>query len=166
MEETNTSLTWYHILVITSTKKFIIKLHSYLYDISPCSASKADWCIVHHMGQVTKVRLSCYLVLLSVDSKTREQDSRTFVTWPKWTPWCGARFHWWPNAWQPWLIGCWLLGSPTGRQTLVYLVKISPGYRFWNESANFEINRKSSTKKKYHFIHQVIRFGTPFLLII
>ena len=24
-----------------------------------------------HMGQVTKVRLSCYLVLLSFDSKTR-----------------------------------------------------------------------------------------------
>ena len=34
------------------------------------------------MGQVTKVRLSCYLVLLSNDSKTRYQDSHTFVTWP------------------------------------------------------------------------------------
>ena len=39
------------------------------------------------MGQVTKVRLSCYLVLLC-DSKTREQDSRTFVTGPIWyIPW-------------------------------------------------------------------------------
>ena len=35
-----------------------------------------------HMGQVTKVGLSCYLVLLSsFDSKTRLQDRRTFVTW-------------------------------------------------------------------------------------
>ena len=35
-----------------------------------------------HMSQVTKLQLSCYLVLLSIDSKTREQDSRSFVTWP------------------------------------------------------------------------------------
>ena len=34
------------------------------------------------MGQVTKVRLFCYLVLLSSYSETRQQDSRTFVTWP------------------------------------------------------------------------------------
>ena len=34
------------------------------------------------MGQVTNLRLSCYLVLLSIDSKTRWQDSRSFVTWP------------------------------------------------------------------------------------
>ena len=34
------------------------------------------------MGQVTKVGLSCYLVLLSFDSKTRWQDRCTFVTWP------------------------------------------------------------------------------------
>ena len=34
------------------------------------------------MGQVTKVQLSCYLVLRSNNSKIREQDSRTFVTWP------------------------------------------------------------------------------------
>ena len=34
------------------------------------------------MGQVTKVRLSCSLVLLSVDSKTREQDSLAPVIWP------------------------------------------------------------------------------------
>ena len=25
----------------------------------------------HYMGQVTKLQLSCYLVLLSIDSKTR-----------------------------------------------------------------------------------------------
>ena len=35
------------------------------------------------MGEVMKVWLSCYLVLLSNDSKTRLQDSRTFVTWPR-----------------------------------------------------------------------------------
>ena len=34
------------------------------------------------MGQVTKLRLTCYLVLLSIDSKTRQQDSRSFVTRP------------------------------------------------------------------------------------
>ena len=33
-----------------------------------------------YMGQITEVRLSCYLVLLSVDSKTRKQDSLT--SWP------------------------------------------------------------------------------------
>ena len=35
------------------------------------------------MDQVTKMRLSCYLVLLSADSKTRQQDSCTFMTWPR-----------------------------------------------------------------------------------
>ena len=35
-----------------------------------------------YMGQVTKVRLSCYLVLLSFDSKTMQQNSRSSVTWP------------------------------------------------------------------------------------
>ena len=35
-----------------------------------------------NMGQVTKLRLSCYLVLLSIDSKTRSQDSQSSVTWP------------------------------------------------------------------------------------
>ena len=36
----------------------------------------------HYMGQVMKLRLSCYLVLLSIDSKTRLQDSHSLVTWP------------------------------------------------------------------------------------
>ena len=35
-----------------------------------------------YMGQVTELCLSCFLVLLSIDSKTRKQDSRSFVTWP------------------------------------------------------------------------------------
>ena len=35
-----------------------------------------------YMGQVTKVWLSCYLVLLSFDGKTRQHDSHTSVTWP------------------------------------------------------------------------------------
>ena len=35
------------------------------------------------MGQVTELWLSWYLVLLSTDSKTRQQDSRSFVTRPK-----------------------------------------------------------------------------------
>ena len=29
-----------------------------------------------------ELRLSCYLVLLSIDSKTRQQDSHSSVTWP------------------------------------------------------------------------------------
>ena len=33
-------------------------------------ASDTPW-TVFHMGQVTKLQLSCYLVLLSIDSKTR-----------------------------------------------------------------------------------------------
>ena len=40
-----------------------------------------------HLGQVMKVRLSCYLVLLSFDSKTRLQDSCTSAAWPKWSYW-------------------------------------------------------------------------------
>ena len=35
-----------------------------------------------HLSQVTEVQLSCYLVLLSVDSKTRYQDSCTSMTSP------------------------------------------------------------------------------------
>ena len=35
-----------------------------------------------HMGQVKKLWLSCYLVLLSIDSKNRQQDSHSSVTWP------------------------------------------------------------------------------------
>ena len=46
---------------------------TFLYDIG---------IIILHMGLVTELRLSCYLVLLSIDSKTRWQDSRSFVTWP------------------------------------------------------------------------------------
>ena len=37
------------------------------------------------MGQVTKLLLLCYLVLLSIDSKTRSQVSHSFVTWPIFT---------------------------------------------------------------------------------
>ena len=37
------------------------------------------------MGQVMKVRLSCYLILLSIDGKIREQDSCTSMTWPIWS---------------------------------------------------------------------------------
>ena len=40
------------------------------------------WLVSIHMGQVTKLWLSCHLVLLSIDSKTRQQDSRSFLTWP------------------------------------------------------------------------------------
>ena len=36
------------------------------------------------MGQVRELWLSCYLVLLSIDSKTRKQDNHSSVTWPKW----------------------------------------------------------------------------------
>ena len=38
------------------------------------------WCWLN-MGQVTKLWLSCYLVLLSIDSKTRYQDSHSSMTW-------------------------------------------------------------------------------------
>ena len=40
------------------------------------------WNRSKHMGQVMKVHLSCYLVSLSNDSKTRQQDGHTFVIWP------------------------------------------------------------------------------------
>ena len=35
-----------------------------------------------YMSHVMKVCLSCYLVLLSFDSKTRKQHMHTFLTWP------------------------------------------------------------------------------------
>ena len=38
--------------------------------------------LLMHMGQVTELWLSSYLVLLSVDSKTRWQGSHSFVSWP------------------------------------------------------------------------------------
>ena len=60
--------------------------------------------IQEHMGQVTKVRLSCYLVLLSNDSKTRQQDSPTFMSWPIWffAQFLGYHrfilYRWWVNS--------------------------------------------------------------------
>ena len=54
-----------------------------LHHLSECSQMRVDFLWgVKYMGQVTKLQLSCYLVLLSIDSKTRLQDSRSFVTWP------------------------------------------------------------------------------------
>ena len=37
---------------------------------------------IFNIDQVTGMRLSCHLVLLSTDSKTSEQDTRTFIIWP------------------------------------------------------------------------------------
>ena len=45
-----------------------------------CDCLSACQVIMKEVGQVTKVRLSYYLALLSNDSKTRYQDRRTFVT--------------------------------------------------------------------------------------
>ena len=66
---------------------------------SACPWSANDFYRLDYMGQVTKVRLSWYLVLLSNDSKTRWQDRRTFVTWYTWQgtsildPAISARWH-------------------------------------------------------------------------
>ena len=35
-----------------------------------------------YMGQVMELWLSCYLVLLSIESKTRQQDSHSSMAWP------------------------------------------------------------------------------------
>ena len=61
-----------------------ISTHCMLYIISPT-------CYIY-MGQVTELWLSCYLVLLSIDSKTRWQDSRSSVTWPIFLLWADCRF--------------------------------------------------------------------------
>ena len=41
-----------------------------------------------YMAGVTELRLSCHLVLLSIDSKTREQDGLSSVTSPIYTSCC------------------------------------------------------------------------------
>ena len=46
-----------------------------------CHLRKGTLIILKYMGQVMKVGLFCYLVLLSIDSKTRQQDSCTFAAW-------------------------------------------------------------------------------------
>ena len=38
--------------------------------------------IYKYVGQVTKTRPSCHPALLSIDSKTRQQDDLSFVTRP------------------------------------------------------------------------------------
>ena len=61
-------------------------LYEYLiYDYLPSTR-----CYVQYMGHVRKVRLSCYLLLLSNDSKTRLQDSCTFMTWSIICTWFGV----------------------------------------------------------------------------
>ena len=45
-------------------------------------ASTPRMCERTFLGQVMELWLFCYLVLLSSDSKTRLQDSGSFVTWP------------------------------------------------------------------------------------
>ena len=58
-------------------------------------ASTPRMCERTFMGQVTELWLSCYLVLLSSDSKTRWQDSGSFVTWPispLWAGWCYSKW--------------------------------------------------------------------------
>ena len=52
------------------------------------------------MGQVPKLRLSCYLVLLSIDSKTRLQDSHSFGTWPIYI-YIYIIFQAYQSFWQP-----------------------------------------------------------------
>ena len=54
-----------------------------------------------YMGPVTKLRLSCYLVLLSIDSKTRQQDNHSCVTGPIYPYWL---FLLWEN-YQSYQIG-------------------------------------------------------------
>ena len=54
---------------------------NYLYDFKVIFLWSNVYIYIY-MGQVTKLWLSCYLVLLSIDSKTREQDSNSFVNWP------------------------------------------------------------------------------------
>ena len=63
-------------------------LHHLLCNIWDCAFSAYPfllWWLLEYMGQVSKLWLSCYLVLLSIDSKTRQQDSHSFATWPIYT---------------------------------------------------------------------------------
>ena len=57
-----------------------------------CYISFPQHVIYIYMSQVTELWLSCYLVLLSIDSKTRWQDSRSSVTWPIFLLWADCRF--------------------------------------------------------------------------
>ena len=78
----NMRFSYLYLYLITDDFKYL-----YLFDIfgkyfsttmshlhaseSPKFGQDLQICTEHEMGQVTKVRLSCYLVLLSTDSKTR-----------------------------------------------------------------------------------------------
>ena len=66
------------------TYSFVVKLMRFLMGFYVGSRDVTELCVQGkaHMGQVTKLPLSCYLVLLSIDSKTRKQDSHSVVTWP------------------------------------------------------------------------------------
>ena len=56
----------------------------YVHEASDTRQDAENWILNWkiYMGQVTELWLSCYLVLLSIHSKTRWQDSRSFMTWP------------------------------------------------------------------------------------
>ena len=49
------------------------KQHSFPPTLSARQRYQVHEVKIGHIGQVTKVRLTCYLVLLSADSKTRKQ---------------------------------------------------------------------------------------------
>ena len=60
------------------------------------------------MGQVTELRLSYYLVLLSVDSKTRQQDSCSSMTWPIFS----SQLKWFVRYFHEWCMYDRCLGDP------------------------------------------------------
>ena len=64
------------------TQQSANRVQIYMVCFTHCIFSEGSHDRIMHIGQVTKVGLSCYLVLLSFDRKTRYQDRRAFVTWP------------------------------------------------------------------------------------
>ena len=74
---------------------------SAIQSLDDCFAVRFAHCGLVNMGQVTELWLSCYLVLLSIDSKTRKQDSCSSVTWPisSWTL---------VNCLRLCFVGCWM----------------------------------------------------------
>ena len=100
-----------------------IYIHTYIHT---CIHTKST--VLYHMGQVTKLQLSCYLVLLLVDSKTR------LTRQPQFRDLTHMITHYWLKSnnalmkkWPKW---CWLLYAWAG-MFLDEICKFQIDYKKW-----------------------------------
>ena len=80
------------ILIVVANLKQCYPVTVRCHTVYLCKLIQIKHNTLKHMGQVMELWLSCYLVLLSIDSKTRQQDSRSSVTWPIWSAVCRREY--------------------------------------------------------------------------